>query len=271
MPELPEVETTRRGVSPHVSGATISDVVIRDHRLRWPVPVDLPQRLRGRRVHAVHRRAKYLLFRLDGDTLLLHLGMSGSLRLVPEATPAEPHAHLDVVFSHGQALRFTDPRRFGSVHLAPGDGGGHPLLMRLGPEPLGEGFTGDWLYQRSRGRRQAVKAFIMDAATVVGVGNIYAAEALFRAGIHPARAAGRVGRRRYRGLAAAVQAVLAEAIDAGGTTLRDFVGSGGRPGYFRQSLLVYGRAGEPCPACGAALRLIQVGQRSTCYCLRCQR
>ncbi len=271
MPELPEVETTRRGVAPHVNGASISDVVIRDHRLRWPIPVDLPQRLCGRRVQGIDRRAKYLLFRLDGDTLLLHLGMSGSLRLVPAGTPAEPHAHVDLVFAHGQVLRLTDPRRFGSVHLAPGDGGGHPLLSRLGPEPLGDGFTGEWLYQRSRGRRQAVKAFIMDAATVVGVGNIYAAEALFRAGIHPARAAGRVSRRRYGELAAAVQAVLAEAIDAGGTTLRDFVGSGGRPGYFRQSLAVYGRAGEPCPACGTPLRLIQVGQRSTCYCLRCQR
>lgn len=271
MPELPEVETTRRGVAPHVSGATISDVVVRDHRLRWPVAEDLPQRLRGRQVSAVDRRAKYLLFRLDGDTLLLHLGMSGSLRLVPARTPPEPHAHLDLVFSHGQVLRFTDPRRFGSVHLAPGDGGSHPLLARLGPEPLGDGFTGEWLYQRSRGRRQAVKAFIMDAATVVGVGNIYAAEALFRAGIHPARAAGRVSRRRYGELAAAVRAVLAEAIDAGGTTLRDFVGSGGRPGYFRQSLSVYGRAGQPCRACGAPLRLIQVGQRSTCYCSGCQR
>ena len=271
MPELPEVETTRRGVAPHVSGAIISDVLIRDHRLRWPVPEDLPARLHGALVRAVDRRAKYLLFRLPEHTLLLHLGMSGSLRLVPVGTPPEPHAHVDIAFNHGQALRFTDPRRFGSLHLAPGDGAGHSLLTRLGPEPLGDAFNGEWLRHRAWGRRQAVKAFIMDAATVVGVGNIYAAEALFRAGIHPARAAGRVSLLRYRRLAGAIRAVLAEAIDAGGTTLRDFVGSGGSPGYFRQSLSVYGRAGEPCPACGTALRLIQVGQRSTCFCPRCQR
>lgn len=271
MPELPEVETTRRGVAPHVTGATITEVVIRDHRLRWPVQADLAQRLDARVIRAVDRRAKYLLFRLDTDTLLLHLGMSGSLRLVAAGTPAEPHAHVDVGLAHGQVLRFTDPRRFGSLHLTAGDGADHPLLDRLGPEPLDEGFTGDWLYRRSRRRRQAVKAFIMDAATVVGVGNIYAAEALFRAGIHPARPAGRVGRERYRRLADAIRAVLAEAIEAGGTTLRDFVGSGGSPGYFRHSLAVYGRVGEACPACGRPLRLIQVGQRSTCYCSRCQR
>ncbi len=271
MPELPEVETTRRGVAPHVSGATVTAVEVRDHRLRWPVPADLPERLRGGVVRAVDRRAKYLLFRLPDHTLLLHLGMSGSLRLVPVGTAPEPHAHVDITFDTGRALRFTDPRRFGSLHLAPGDGTGHPLLAHLGPEPLGDAFTGEWLHRRARGRRQAVKAFIMDAATVVGVGNIYAAEALFRAGIHPARAAGRISAVRYRQLAAAIRGVLAEAIEAGGTTLRDFVGSGGSPGYFRQSLSVYGRAGEPCPACGTPLRLSRIGQRATCYCWRCQR
>lgn len=271
MPELPEVETTRRGVEPHVAGRTITGVIVRDGRLRWPVAADLPERLRGRVVRTVDRRAKYLLFRADPDTLILHLGMSGSLRVVEAETPPEAHAHVDVLLDSGQALRYVDPRRFGSLHLASEDGSAHPLLARLGPEPLGDTFTGTWLYARSRGRRQAVKAFIMDAATVVGVGNIYAAEALFSAGIHPARAAGRVGAARYDRLAAAIRSVLGDAIKAGGTTLRDFVGSGGNPGYFRQSLAVYGRVGAPCPACGTMLRLMQVGQRSTCYCPACQR
>ncbi|SEP14434.1 bifunctional DNA-formamidopyrimidine glycosylase/DNA-(apurinic or apyrimidinic site) lyase [Aquisalimonas asiatica] len=271
MPELPEVETTRRGVEPHVAGHTITDVIVRDARLRWPVAADLPERLRGRRVGGVDRRAKYLLFRTQPDTLILHLGMSGSLRVVEAGTPPEAHAHVDVLLESGQVLRYVDPRRFGSLHLAPGDGEAHPLLARLGPEPLGDAFTGAWLHARARGRRQAVKAFIMDAATVVGVGNIYAAEALFRAGIHPARAAGRVGRARYDRLAEAIRAVLGDAIEAGGTTLRDFVGSGGSPGYFRQSLAVYGRAGASCPVCGTMLRLMRVGQRSTCYCPACQR
>ena len=271
MPELPEVETTRRGVSPHVVGRRITEVRVRDARLRWPVPDDIAQRLQGREIVAVDRRAKYLLFRGQEQTLILHLGMSGSLRVVPATDRPEPHAHLDLVLSSGQALRYVDPRRFGSVHLAPGDPHQHPLLARLGPEPLGPAFTGAWLYRRSRGRRQAIKAFIMDAATVVGVGNIYAAESLFRAGIHPGRAAGRISAARYGRLVEAVQHVLGEAIAAGGTTLRDFIGSGGQPGYFRQSLAVYGRGGEPCQACGSRLRHVRLGQRSTCYCPRCQR
>ena len=271
MPELPEVETTRRGIEPWLTGAVIRAVTVRDPRLRWPVPADLDVRLRDRTVTAVDRRAKYLLLRVDGDTLLIHLGMSGSLSIVAPETPPGPHAHVDVAVGGARVLRYTDPRRFGSMHLADGDGSSHPLLRGLGPEPFGDAFTGDWLYRRSRGRRQAVKAFVMDAATVVGVGNIYAAEALYQAGIHPARAAGRVGRGRYRSLAAAVRQVLNDAIEAGGTTLRDFVGGGGKPGYFRQSLQVYGRAGEPCPGCGRPLRLARIGQRSTCYCPRCQR
>ncbi|MDN3516834.1 bifunctional DNA-formamidopyrimidine glycosylase/DNA-(apurinic or apyrimidinic site) lyase [Aquisalimonas lutea] len=271
MPELPEVETTRRGIAPLIAGAEVVDAVVRDHRLRWPVPGDLAAQVRGRSVRGVDRRAKYLLVRLDDRTLIIHLGMSGSLQLVPAGRESGRHDHVDVVFSGGRVLRYTDPRRFGSFHVTAGDAADHPLLARLGPEPLEPAFTGDWLHRRSRGRRQAVKAFIMDAATVVGVGNIYAAEALFRAGIHPARAAGRIGSARYRRLAEAVRQVLSDAITAGGTTLRDFVDGDGRPGYFRQSLYVYGRAGAPCPACGRPLRLIRVGQRSTCYCSRCQR
>lgn len=271
MPELPEVETTRRGIGPLIAGAEVTDVVVRDHRLRWPVPGDLAAQLRGRSVRSLDRRAKYLLLRMDDPTLIIHLGMSGSLQLVCDDRAPGRHDHVDLLFSGGQVLRYTDPRRFGSFHVTAGEPADHPLLARLGPEPLEAAFTGDWLYRRSRGRRQAVKAFIMDAATVVGVGNIYAAEALFRAGVHPARPAGRVGPARYGRLAEAVREVLADAITAGGTTLRDFVDGGGRPGYFRQSLYVYGRAGEPCPACGRPLRLIRVGQRSTCYCTRCQR
>ncbi|WP_290649338.1 bifunctional DNA-formamidopyrimidine glycosylase/DNA-(apurinic or apyrimidinic site) lyase [Aquisalimonas sp.] len=271
MPELPEVETTRRGVAAQVTGETVTDVVVRDRRLRWPIPEDLQARLGGRVIRTVDRRAKYLLFRIDPHTMILHLGMSGSLRVVPAGAVPEPHAHVDLGLSSGRVLRYVDPRRFGSLHVSAGDGGDHPLLARLGPEPLSAAFSGAWLYQRSRGRRQAVKAFMMDAATVVGIGNIYAAEALFRAGIHPANAAGRVGRARYVRLARAVQDVLSEAIAAGGTTLRDFVDSGGRPGYFRLALSVYGRAGQPCRACGEALRLMQLGQRSTVFCPACQR
>lgn len=271
MPELPEVETTRRGIAPRVEGRTVTGVVVRDPRLRWPVPPDLAERLGGHVIRAVDRRAKYLLLRLDALTLLVHLGMSGSLQVVPAGTPPRPHAHVDLLLDSGAVLRYVDPRRFGSLHLAPGDAADHPLLARLGPEPLGSSFSGDGLFLRSRGRRQAVKAFIMDAATVVGVGNIYATEALFHAGIHPARAAGRVGRTRYRALAGALRSVLGQAITAGGTTLRDFVDGSGQPGYFRQSLAVYGRAGAPCPACGRPLRLARVGQRSTTYCTRCQR
>ena len=271
MPELPEVETTRRGIEPHLLGRRVVGVEVRERRLRWPVPADLAARLQGCPIRGVDRRGKYLLVRLPGETLLIHLGMSGSLRLVGAQAPVERHAHLDIRLDSGQALRYVDPRRFGSLHLAPGDGGDHPLLRHLGPEPLGPGFTGAWLYRRARGRRIAVKAFLMDAATVVGVGNIYATEALFRAGIHPARPAGRVAARRYARLAATTRAVLTEAIEQGGTTLRDFVGGGGAPGYFRQALQVYGRGGAPCPACGTVLQLARLAQRATTFCPRCQR
>lgn len=272
MPELPEVETTRRGVAPHVKDRRIERVIVRDPRLRWPVAPELAEHAAHRAIRAVERRAKYLLFRLgDSGTLMLHLGMSGSVRVVPASTPPQRHDHVDIVLDDGRALRFTDPRRFGSLHWIEGDPDAHPLLRALGPEPLDDDFHGDYLYRISRGRRASVKALLMDSHVVVGVGNIYANEALYRAGIRPSRAAGRVGRERYRRLATAVKDVLTEAIIAGGTTLRDFTGTEGRPGYFRQQLSVYGRSGQPCHGCGETLRETRLGQRATVYCPHCQR
>ena len=269
MPELPEVETTRRGVAPHVVGRRVERLIVREPRLRWPVPDDLAARLEGRRITDIRRRAKYLLFDTAEGSLIVHLGMSGRLQVVPADQRPRKHDHVDVVIDSGHALRFHDPRRFGSMHWS-AEPMAHALLGRLGPEPLSEDFDGDYLYERARGRRAAIKVFVMDAAVVVGVGNIYASEALYRAGIHPLRAAGRVSRPRMHALAGAIKAVLASAIEAGGTTLRDFFGGDGSPGYFAQELNVYGRAGEPCPGCGKPVSQRVIGQRSTFYCTRCQ-
>ncbi|MGB0723258.1 MAG: bifunctional DNA-formamidopyrimidine glycosylase/DNA-(apurinic or apyrimidinic site) lyase [Gammaproteobacteria bacterium] len=275
MPELPEVETTRRGLLPHAVGQRLITAVVRDGRLRWPVPADLAERVSDSSVIALERRAKYLLFRLAGDrggqTLLVHLGMSGSLRLVDADAAADKHDHLDLVLGNGQAIRLRDPRRFGSVHLETGDAAGHFLLSKLGPEPLDPGFSDDHLFRLSRRRRVAVKDFIMNAHTVVGVGNIYANEALFRARIHPFRQAGRVSEARYLALTQAIRAVLAEAIEQGGTTLRDFVSGKGQPGYFAQKLAVYGRADQDCEGCGGPIRVQRRGQRASFFCPVCQR
>jgi formamidopyrimidine-DNA glycosylase len=271
VPELPEVETTRRGLAPHLEGRRLVAAVVREARLRWPVPDDFAQRVTGARLARVDRRAKYLLLRCDTGTMLVHLGMSGSLRLVPEETPWAKHDHLELAFAGAPRLRLNDPRRFGSVHWVEGPPEAHFLLAELGPEPLGERFDGAWLHARARGRRAPVKAFVMDARVVVGVGNIYATEALWRAGIRPSRPAGAVSRVRYDALAEAIRTVLGEAVAVGGTTLRDFVGSDGRPGYFRQSLAAYGRAGDPCGRCGTPLRGVRLAQRATVYCPRCQR
>lgn len=271
MPELPEVETTRRGLCPLLVGRRVTGVTVREPRLRWPVPDDLGTVLTGQAVRGIGRRAKYLLFQMDAGTLIAHLGMSGSLCVVDAGTPPGPHDHVDIAIEGGTLLRLRDPRRFGSLHWTVDDPAGHPLLRDLGPEPLGDAFDGRYLFRRSRGRQVVVKAFLMDSHIVVGVGNIYAAEALFAAGIHPARAAGRVGGQRYDRLARAVRSVLAAAIQAGGTTLRDFRGGDGRPGYFQQTLSVYGRAGKPCPRCGTAIELTRQGQRATCHCPACQR
>ncbi len=270
MPELPEVEITRRGIAPHLLGRTIERLVCRVPRLRWPLPGP-EAALAGEVVRVVERRAKYLLLRCDGGTLILHLGMSGHLRLVGAGLPAAPHDHVDLVFSDGTMLRLNDPRRFGALLWTPDDPQRHPLLVELGPEPFAAEMDGGYLYRRSRGRTVAVKPFIMDQTVVVGVGNIYASEALFRAGIRPTRPAGSVGRARYERLAAAIREVLAAALDAGGTTLRDFTDPGGRPGYFSVELQVYGREGKPCRSCGRAIAQCRLGGRATCFCPGCQR
>ena len=270
MPELPEVETTRRGILRAVAGRRIERVVVRDARLRWRVPANLARALAGQHIETVERRGKYLIFRTPAGAMLLHLGMSGSLRIVPGSQVPDKHDHIDVVLASGATLRFRDPRRFGSVHWTTADPLQHKLLRQLGPEPLGQDFNGDYLYSRAAGRRQGVKTFIMDSHIVVGVGNIYASEALFGAGIHPGRAAGRISRERCQVLAASIRRVLRAAIRKGGTTLRDFVSGTGEPGYFRVKLQVYDRAGQPCRSCGTAVRTIRSGQRSTFYCPRCQ-
>lgn len=270
MPELPEVETSRRGIAPFMLDQTVTGVIVREPRLRWPVPADIGRRLEGQAIRDVARRAKYLLFRTDAGTALMHLGMSGSLRIIEPDEPAGKHDHVDIRLGNGKALRFRDPRRFGSLLWSDGDSV-HPLLASLGPEPLGDAFSGDYLWQQARGRRVAIKQFIMNAHIVVGVGNIYASEALFEAGIHPLREARRVSKVRMRLLADAIRAVLNRALAAGGTTLRDFSGGDGEPGYFRQQLNVYGRDGEPCRRCAYPVRAKVIGQRSTFYCTRCQR
>lgn len=271
MPELPEVETTRRGIEPHVRGQRIKRLIVRQPQLRWPVPPELGALLEGRTIERVERRGKYLLLPFAHGTLLIHLGMSGSLRIIAAEQIVGKHDHVDIELSSGQALRFTDPRRFGTILWQPGEVDAHPLLADLGPEPLTEAFDGDYLFEHSRGRSAAVKTFLMDSHIVVGVGNIYANEALFSAGIRPDRAAGRISRARYTALAEEVKRVLERSIVQGGTTLRDFVGGDGNPGYFRQQLNVYGRGGEECPVCNTTLDEIRLGQRSTVYCRRCQR
>jgi formamidopyrimidine-DNA glycosylase len=270
VPELPEVETTRRGLAPHLVGRTVVALEVRQAQLRWPVARELGTQLPGRRIEAIERRAKYLLVHTEPGSALLHLGMSGSLRVLPATTPVGAHDHVDWHLDSGQVLRYTDPRRFG-CQLWQARGEVHPLLAGLGPEPLSDAFDGGRLWALSRGRRSAVKTFLMDQAVVVGVGNIYASEALFAAGIHPARAAGAISRERYERLAAEVRRILAYAITRGGTTLRDFISPDGVPGYFEQELFAYGRAGAPCRVCGAPIRSVVIGQRSTFYCARCQR
>jgi formamidopyrimidine-DNA glycosylase len=271
MPELPEVETTRRGIEPWLTGQRIATVTVRQRQLRWPVPARLNRQLPGAVVRAVDRRAKFLLLRSDPGTALVHLGMTGRLRVVTDGREPGVHDHVDFVLGNGHVIRFSDPRRFGSVLWTAGPAERHPLLRELGPEPLGPGFDGDYLHGRARARSVAIKPFLMNSRIVVGVGNIYASEALYRAGIDPRRAAGKVSRPRMAALAAAVRAVLEDALQAGGTTLRDYVGSDGEPGYFSTQLRVYDRAGEPCLGCGAPLRQVVLGQRSTYFCARCQR
>lgn len=270
MPELPEVETTRRGLLPLTDGKRIRSITVRQPQLRWPVPAAV-KAISHEPVLALERRAKWLIWRLQSGSLLWHLGMSGSFRGWHDAPQPGPHDHVDVQIDNGHLIRYTDPRRFGALLWTTDDPLAHPRLAGLGPEPFDPAFDGDYLWRLARGRRAPVKSFVMDGRVVVGVGNIYACEALFEAGVHPARAAGRISRARYRVLAEAIVRILGQAIELGGTSLRDFTVGDGTPGYFGQSLKVYGRGGEACPCGRQTIRRVVIGQRSTFYCVRCQR
>lgn len=270
MPELPEVETTLRGVSPYLVGRVIREVIVRDKRLRWPVP-DTIHELEGTHITAGSRRGKYLLFTSAKGTLLLHLGMSGSLRVSDPATPWKKHDHLALTTDQGKQLRLHDPRRFGAALWIEGDPTLHSLLCDLGPEPLSDAFSAAGLHLECKGRSAPIKAVIMDSHTVVGVGNIYACEALFMAGIHPNKAAGKVTKPRLAKLVAAIKEVLAASIEMGGTTLRDFVNEKGEPGYFKQTLRVYDREDEPCRVCGTKVKRLVMSNRSTFFCPKCQK
>lgn len=270
MPELPEVETTRRSLEPGLVGRRVIGVTVRDRRLRWPVPPEFEARLTGATIDTVGRRAKYLLLGTDHGTAMIHLGMSGSLTRVTVDTPAVKHDHVDVALDDRGLLRFHDPRRFGSIHWIEGDPAAHPLLASLAPEPHDAAFDGDYLHRITRGRAVAIKHVLMNGQLVTGVGNIYASEALHRAGINPKTPAKRMSRERSERLVAAVKETLARAIAAGGSSLRDYVDGAGNPGHFQTESAVYGREGEPCPRCGGTIRLIRQGQRSTFYCAGCQ-
>lgn len=269
MPELPEVETSKRGVAPWVENQEVSAVVVRQYNLRWPVAREIEQVLPGQRIQSLSRRGKYLLFGTKTGTAMLHLGMTGSIRIIEAGAPAGVHDHVDIELASGKALRFRDPRRFGSLLWAD-DPLEHPLLRNLGPEPLDAAFHGAYLHDKARGRRVSIKPFLMNASVVVGVGNIYANEALFAAGIHPKRKAGRIALHRMSILADAVRTVLGKAIQAGGTTLRDYHNGDGEPGYFRRQLEVYDRADQPCLTCNRPISVIALGQRATYYCKKCQ-
>ena len=270
MPELPEVEVSCRGIAPHLQQQKITQIIVRDRRLRWPVPEEIDSVV-GALITKVERRAKYLIVHTAAGHLIIHLGMSGALRVVPANTPAVKHDHIDLVLESGKCLRFNDPRRFGCwLYSKEHPSENHPLLRALGPEPLTDAFNEAYLFKASRGRQQAIKTFIMDNHVVVGVGNIYANEALFKAGIHPKRAAGKISQRRYEQLVPIIKATLAKAIEQGGTTLQDFTQADGQPGYFKQELMVYGRGGKLCMQCSGRLKEIRLGQRSTVYCPSCQ-
>ena len=270
MPELPEVETTRRGIAPHIENKRVSTVTIRQHSLRWPIPAELPDTLRRRQLMAVTRRGKYLLFRFSHGHLIIHLGMSGSLRIAETGEAPRKHDHVDIGFSGNINLRFHDPRRFGAILWTSDSPDTHKLLSHLGPEPLSTDFNSEYLFKASRKRSKDIKNFIMDSKIVVGVGNIYANEALFDAGIRPTKAAGKVTQKQYQQLVTAIKKVLARSIKQGGTTLRDFIGGDGKPGYFAQQLNVYGRENMPCKVCSTPLKMIRQAQRATVYCPQCQ-
>jgi formamidopyrimidine-DNA glycosylase len=271
LPELPEVETTRRGLSPHLVGRELINFTFRRAQLRWPIPTEQLQALEGETLLDIERRAKYLLFRFQSGTIIGHLGMSGSMRIVSGATPVKKHDHVDFGFSDDKTLRYHDPRRFGAILFTDDAPELHPLIASLGPEPLAESFNQDYLFDISRKRSTNIKTFIMNSAMVVGVGNIYASEALFMAGIRPTTAAGKISRERLGRLVASIKQVLAQSIEQGGTTLRDFVNSDGAPGYFKQQLAVYGKATQKCSHCQAPIKVIKQSGRATYFCPLCQR
>lgn len=270
MPELPEVETSRRGIAPHIEGQVIAAIEVRQPKLRWPVPEQIQQCV-GCEIISVRRRAKYLLLETTAGHIVIHLGMSGSLRVLPTGTPAQKHDHVDIVLQSGQLLRLNDPRRFGCVLLCELPLEAYPLLANLGPEPLSEAFSAKYLVEQAQKRSVAIKQFVMDNKVVVGVGNIYANEALFRSGIHPKRSANKVSAKRLTELTENIKQVLAEAIEQGGTTLKDFSSPEGKPGYFVQQLDVYGRENQPCHSCGGLIKAERIGQRNTFFCPHCQR
>lgn len=271
MPELPEVETTLRGIEPYVTGKTIKGLTVRNASLRWPVSTELQTHIQNTKVLSLQRRAKYLVFEIRDGFFMLHLGMSGSLRIVDQKTPLLKHDHLIFALANKKEMRFNDPRRFGCALWLGKDPFEHSLLKHLGFEPLEKSANAERLFQQSRRRKVAVKNFIMDHRIIVGVGNIYASESLFLSGIRPGRAANRVTRREYQLLLTNIQSVLAKSIEMGGSTLKDFVGSDGKPGYFQQTLNVYGRNGEPCVTCNTTIKNTTIGQRSSFYCPNCQK
>ncbi len=270
MPELPEVETTLRGLKPHLEDAMIQDVIVRQHQLRWPIPHNIKRKIKQHRIRELSRRGKYLLIHLEVGAIIMHLGMSGSLRIINDDVPAKKHDHIDIILSNHKIMRYADPRRFGALLLTEDDPLEHPLLRSLGMEPLDTCFTSRYLLKMMKSRRTPVKSLIMDSKIVVGIGNIYASEALFLAGIHPLTPAGDLNEMQCKRLVKSIKQILRAAIKRGGTTLKDFINSDGRPGYFSQQLKVYGREGQPCVKCNANLELLKIGQRSTVFCLNCQ-
>ncbi len=271
MPELPEVETSRRGIEPYLLNKTINKVTIRQHKLRWPIPKNLPSLAEGKKIRAICRRAKYIYLKLDNGSIIIHLGMSGSLRICTNKTPVEKHDHIDISVTGNKILRLRDPRKFGCVLWTADDINEHKLIRSLGPEPLDDIFTAGYMHKKARKRTCSIKSFIMNSHMVVGVGNIYASESLFKAGINPKRKAGSVSLARFEKLVDAIKVTLRESIEQGGTTLKDFTGGDGQPGYFAQKLLVYGRAGEECTLCGEPVKQFVQQARSTYYCTQCQK
>ena len=270
MPELPEVETTRRGIEPYIHGQRIVRILVRNRQLRWRIPAKLEKNLTGTTVEGIQRRAKYLLFQTGKGTMILHLGMSGSLRLAKAGDKIRKHDHVEIEFNSGKLLRFNDPRRFSSIHWTTLPVEKHKLLRSLGPEPLSDALTADYLHRKSRNRKAAIKNFIMNSHIVAGIGNIYACESLFLAGIHPGRAAGNISQSRYGRLLSGIKQVLQSAIESGGSSLNDFIKPDGKPGYFQYHFSVYGKAGQPCWKCSLPIKRITLGQRSTFYCSKCQ-